>query len=35
MGPVEARAFVSLSAGSLSATAYFGIPPDRIVELGT
>jgi KUP system potassium uptake protein len=32
-GPVEARAF--LSAGNLSATAYFGIPPERVVELGT
>ena len=23
-----------LAAGSLSATAYFRIPPDRVVELG-
>jgi KUP system potassium uptake protein len=35
MGPVEARAFAFLSAGSLSATAYFRIPPERVVELGT
>jgi K+ transporter len=24
-----------LAAGNLSATAYFGIPPNRVVELGT
>jgi KUP system potassium uptake protein len=35
MGPVEARVFTWLSAGSLSATAYFRIPPERVVELGT
>jgi KUP system potassium uptake protein len=35
MGPVEARVFAFLSAGSLSATAYFQIPPERVVELGT
>jgi KUP system potassium uptake protein len=35
MGPVEARVFTFLSAGSLSATAYFRIPPERAVELGT
>ena len=35
MGPVEARVFTFLSAGSLSATAYFRIPPERVVELGT
>ncbi len=35
MGPVEARVFTALSAGSLSATAYLGIPPERVVELGT
>lgn len=35
MGPVEARVFMALSAGSLSASAYFGIPPERVVELGT
>jgi KUP system potassium uptake protein len=35
MGPVEARVFTFLSAGSLSATAYFRIPPQRVVEMGT
>jgi KUP system potassium uptake protein len=35
MGPVEARVFAFLSAGGLSATAYFRIPPERVVELGT
>ncbi len=35
MGAVEARVFTALSAGSLSATAYFQIPPERVVELGT
>ena len=35
MGPVEARVFTALSAGNLSATTYFGIPPERVVELGT
>ena len=34
MGPVEARVFTALSAGSLSATAYFKIPPERVVESG-
>ena len=33
-GPVEARVFTFLSAGNLSATTYFGIPPERVVELG-
>jgi KUP system potassium uptake protein len=35
MGPAEARVFAFLSAGSQSATAYFQIPPERVVELGT
>jgi KUP system potassium uptake protein len=35
MDPVEARVFAFMSASSLSATAYFGIPPERVVELGT
>ena len=35
MGAVEARVFTALSASSLSATAYFQIPPERVVELGT
>jgi KUP system potassium uptake protein len=34
LGPVEARVFTFLSAGNLSATTYFGIPPERVVELG-
>ena len=34
-GPVEAQAFAFLSATSLSATAYYRIPPDRVLELGT
>jgi KUP system potassium uptake protein len=35
LGPIEARVFMALSAGNLSATTYFGIPPERVVELGT
>jgi len=35
MGPVEARVFMFLSAGSQSATAHFRIPPELVVELGT
>lgn len=35
MGPVETRVFAFLSAAGLSATAYFRIPPERVVELGT
>jgi KUP system potassium uptake protein len=35
MGPVEAQVFAFLSTTSLSATAYFRIPTDRVVELGT
>jgi K+ transporter len=31
---VEERLFIVLAAGGLSATAYFKIPPDRVVELG-
>ena len=27
--------FTLLSAGNLSATTYFRIPPERVVELGT
>lgn len=34
MGPVEARVFTFLSAGNLSATNYFRIPTERVVELG-
>jgi KUP system potassium uptake protein len=35
LGPVTERLFMLLAAGNLSATAYFGIPPNRVVELGT
>ena len=35
MGPFQERLFIVLSAGAQSATAYFRIPPDRVVELGT
>ena len=35
LGPVEARVFTWLSSGNLSATTYFRIPPERVVELGT
>ena len=35
LGPVEARVFATLAAGNLSATTYFRVPPDRVVELGT
>jgi KUP system potassium uptake protein len=31
---VEERLFVFLAASNLSATAYFGLPPDQVVELG-
>ena len=34
MNPVEERLFMLLSATNLPATAYFGIPPDQVVELG-
>ena len=34
LGPLEERLFMLLSAGNLSATAYFRIPPDQVVELG-
>ena len=35
LGPVEGRVFTWLSSGNLSATTYFRIPPERVVELGT
>jgi KUP system potassium uptake protein len=35
LGPVEGRVFTWLSSGNLSATTYFQIPPERVVELGT
>ena len=31
---LEERLFMLLAATSLSATAYFQIPPDQVVELG-
>jgi KUP system potassium uptake protein len=34
MNAIEERLFMLLSAGSLSATAYYRIPPDQVVELG-
>jgi KUP system potassium uptake protein len=34
MNPFEERLFILLSAGNQPATAYFGIPPDQVVELG-
>jgi KUP system potassium uptake protein len=34
MNPFEERLFMLLSAGNQPATAYFGIPPDQVVELG-
>ena len=34
LNPVEERLFMLLSASNLSATAYFRIPPDQVVELG-
>jgi KUP system potassium uptake protein len=35
LGPVAERLFMALAAGGLSATAYFRVPPDRVVEVGT
>jgi KUP system potassium uptake protein len=35
MGPIEERVYMILNASALAATAYFRIPPDRVVELGT
>ena len=35
LGPFQERLFIVLSAGAQSATAYFRIPPGRVVELGT
>jgi KUP system potassium uptake protein len=34
MNPFEERLFMLLSAGNQPATAYFGLPPDQVVELG-
>jgi KUP system potassium uptake protein len=35
LDPLGERVFVFLSTSAVSATAYFRIPPDRVVELGT
>ncbi|MEK0082613.1 potassium transporter Kup [Benzoatithermus flavus] len=35
LGPIAEKIFVFLSTSAVSATAYFRIPPDRVVELGT
>ena len=35
MGPVRERVFIFLQGIAVAATAYFGIPADRVVELGT
>jgi KUP system potassium uptake protein len=35
LNPVAERVFMALAAGGLAATAYFRIPPDRVVEVGT
>ncbi|MFO1038323.1 MAG: potassium transporter Kup [Geminicoccaceae bacterium] len=35
LNPAEERLFILLSNTALSATAYFRLPPDRVVELGT
>ena len=32
--PLEERLFMLLTASNLSATTYFRIPPDQVVELG-
>ncbi len=34
MNPLEERLFILLAASNLSATTYFQIPPDQVVELG-
>ena len=34
LNPLEERLFLLLAASNLSATAYFCIPPDQVVELG-
>jgi KUP system potassium uptake protein len=35
MKPWQEQLFMAMSATALSATAYFCIPPNRVVELGT
>jgi KUP system potassium uptake protein len=34
MAPWRERLFALLSRNATTATAYFGIPPDRVVEMG-
>ena len=35
MGRLAERLFILLAAAALPATAYFRVPPNRVVELGT
>ncbi len=35
MGPLQEQLFIAMSTTALSATTFFGIPPGRVVELGT
>ena len=35
MGPLQEKLFIALNAGAISATHYFNLPADRVVELGT
>jgi len=35
LGQVQERLFIALNTGAVSATHYFGLPADRVVELGT
>ncbi len=35
LGPIEERLFISMSATATDPTAYFGLPPDRVIEVGT
>jgi len=34
LNPIEERVFMVLAAGGLPATAYFRLPPGRVVEVG-
>jgi KUP system potassium uptake protein len=34
MGPLREALFAFLSRNARSATTYFGIPPERVVEIG-
>ncbi|WP_084507376.1 potassium transporter Kup [Geminicoccus roseus] len=35
LGPFEERLFISMSATATDPTAYFELPPDRVIEVGT